>query len=406
MARFPFRRARLASLVAMPAVILLAALSGSASASVSGPASQSVITSPTCGQVVSGDVRLETDLVCADVSALIVGASKTTIDLNGHTISCHGQGAGGSCQCRDADPFDECMGPEPDIGIDVLPDLTRVRIEGEGTISGFDYGIRVTGGSRNEIEHLLITSPVPDTEADRGETAGVLVTGTTCELHPRSLSVVGNEISHHTTGIDGDDVGCVFVRDNLITWNSSITRCTNGIRYEHGVRNRIVGNTLTHNGFGYPCDGGMQLSTAGSTVEDNVAHRNDGQGIVVGGSGNEIAGNTSTNHSVYSGLRVTGDDNVVSRNLVTDTQGDAIPATAFSVVGQRNAITRNTSLRNGIGLYASGGLNVITLNTLLDNELFDAAGDDPTDLWNVNNVCETQTTPVPPPGVCNPGEGP
>ena len=395
-----FRQACVIAIVAGAASLALAVSAPSSSAA-------TVITSPTCGQTVSGHVRLATDLVCPDVSALIVASSKTTIDLNGHTISCHGPGAGGSCQCRDADPFDECLGPEPDVGIDVLPDLNRVRIKGEGTISGFDFGIRLVGGSRNKIEDLLITSPVPDQEADRGETAGIQVTGTTCEFHPRALSVVDNVIEHHTVGIDGDDVGCVVVRDNLITWNSSITRCTAGVRYEHGVRNTLLRNTLTHNGFGFgfSCDGGMLLSTAGSTVEDNVARQNDGEGIVVAGSLNEIVRNTSTEHAVFSGLRIMGDDNVVSRNLVTDTQGDSVPFSAFSVVGQRNAITRNTSLRNGVGLYASGGLNEIALNTLLDNELFDAAGDDPSDLWNPNNTCETQTSPVPPPGVCNPGEG-
>ena len=155
-------------------VIAIVTVTASFALAISAPSSSAatVITSPTCGQTVSGHVRLATDLVCPDVSALIVASSRTTIDLNGHSISCHGPGAGGSCQCRDADPFDECLGPEPDVGIDVLPDLNRVRIKGEGTISGFDFGIRLVGGSRNKIKDLLITSPVPDQEADRGETAG------------------------------------------------------------------------------------------------------------------------------------------------------------------------------------------------------------------------------------------
>jgi hypothetical protein len=404
MARYPFRRAPLASFVVAAAVLTLAfpVLGGAA---LDTGESAAVITSPTCGQTITADVRLETDLACADVTALIVGASKITIDLNGHSISCHGPGAGGSCQCRDADPFDECLGPEPDVGIDVLPGHDRVRIKGVGTISGFDFGVRLIGGSRNEIEDLLISSPVPDTEADRGETAGIHVSSTSCDGKTPTLSVVGNEISHHTTGIAGVDAGCTLVKRNLIVWNSSITRCATGISYEHGVRNTFVGNTLMHNGFGFLCDGGMVLSTAGSTIRRNVAARNDGDGIVVGGSLNEIVRNSSSEHSVFSGLRITGDDNTVSRNVVTDTPGDDIPRRAFSVVGQRNRVKRNMSLRNGIGLYATGGLNEIARNTLLESSLVDAAGEDPTDLWDPNNICETQTTPVPPPGVCNPGEG-
>ena len=402
MARYRFPRVGRASLVVV-AALAFSALTGVAPGT---DGSAAPIASPTCGQTIMDDVRLESDLICADVTALVVGASNTTIDLNGHSISCHGPGAGGSCQCRDADPFDECLGPEPDVGIDVLPGLERIRIKGEGTISGFDFGVRVVGGTKNEIRDLLITSPVPDREADRGETAGIHVSSTACDGKTPTLSVVRNEINHHTIGVDGVDAGCTDVRRNVITWNSSITKCTAGIRYEHGVQNAFIRNTLAHNGFGFICDGGMLLSTAGSTLKGNVAHQNDGDGIVVGGSLNDIVRNTSSEHSVFSSLRITGDDNTVSRNVVTDTPGDDVPASAFSVVGQRNRVRRNVSLRNGVGLYVSGGRNEIALNTLLESSLFDAAGDDPTDLWNPNNVCETQTTPVPPPGVCNPGEGP
>ena len=49
------------------------------------------ITSPTCPQTVSGSVRLETDLVCTDSTALIVGSNNTVIDLNGHQITCRGE---------------------------------------------------------------------------------------------------------------------------------------------------------------------------------------------------------------------------------------------------------------------------------------------------------------------------
>jgi hypothetical protein len=49
--------------------------------------------------------------------------------------------------------------------------------------------------------------------------------------------------------------------------------------------------------------------------------------------------------------------------------------------------------------------NDIVNNEMINNRQFDAFSDQAgVNTWNSNNGCHTQTTPEPPPGVCNPGE--
>ena len=48
---------------------------------------QPLAISPSCGQVITQNVILTSNLNCADSDGLIVGASDIVIDLNGHTIS-------------------------------------------------------------------------------------------------------------------------------------------------------------------------------------------------------------------------------------------------------------------------------------------------------------------------------
>ena len=51
------------------------------------PSSQPLAISPSCGQVITQNVILTSNLNCAESDGLIVGASDIVVDLNGHTIS-------------------------------------------------------------------------------------------------------------------------------------------------------------------------------------------------------------------------------------------------------------------------------------------------------------------------------
>ena len=51
------------------------------------PSTQPLALSPSCGQVITQNVVLTSNLNCAETDGLIVNAGDVVIDLNGHTIS-------------------------------------------------------------------------------------------------------------------------------------------------------------------------------------------------------------------------------------------------------------------------------------------------------------------------------
>ncbi len=51
------------------------------------PSTQPLAISPSCGQVITQNVILTSNLNCGDSDGLIVGASDIVVDFNGHTIS-------------------------------------------------------------------------------------------------------------------------------------------------------------------------------------------------------------------------------------------------------------------------------------------------------------------------------
>src|SRR5215212_10215644 len=51
------------------------------------PTAQPLAISPSCGQVITQNVILTSNLNCAETDGLIVNAGNIVVDLNGHTIS-------------------------------------------------------------------------------------------------------------------------------------------------------------------------------------------------------------------------------------------------------------------------------------------------------------------------------
>ena len=84
-----------------------------------------------CGMTVTTDVQLESDLTCPG-DGLIVGADGVTVDLNNHELSGSGVGCGICALERH---------------------FVAVR---DGTIDGFDSGVRSIGGSSNTFSDLVV----------------------------------------------------------------------------------------------------------------------------------------------------------------------------------------------------------------------------------------------------------
>jgi hypothetical protein len=289
------------------------------------PASTSIVSS-TCPQLVSGVVRLEVDLACADTDGLIVTADNTIIDLNGHRITCKGAGYLGSCQ-----------GGLDDDGVDT---------------DGFDNGVWIRSDSDNvKVKQLTITGPpAPMTGPTlRPLSFGILVAGPDCNggnIRLGGGSRTGNDISNHLTGIFLNPAACVYIGYNFVHDNSSTL---------------FVG------------DSGIDLTNAPNNhVRSNIVTRN--------GNGQAVTGFADAGVQLFGELTV---DCLLTENQVNQNMGHGIEAL------QRTAD------------------NYIVNNQMLFNTRVDAFSDQTSvNRWNENNRCQTQTTPEPPPGVCNPNEVP
>src|SRR5215469_4973602 len=90
-----------------------------------------------CGDVITANTRLGSDLVNCPDNGLVIGADNITLDLNGHVID------------GDGTPVPSCPPDTPcDIGVANWAGHSHVTIEG-GSIRQFDVGVSVAnlGGS-------------------------------------------------------------------------------------------------------------------------------------------------------------------------------------------------------------------------------------------------------------------
>jgi parallel beta-helix repeat protein len=318
-----------------------------------------------CGEVVATDLTLENDLVCINTDGLIVGRDNITIDLNGHTIECVAPD-GYLGQCTGAGPLGVILeDPDPEVGIDTNGH-SNVHVfgsglfdpDGSGRVNGFDVGVRVIGGAEINIQNLRIAAqqaavpagaPVPAPQS-----IGILVHEISCPFPMKSIVHIGggrsgeNNVNGYNLGLWLRDADCVSVGWNTFQNARSGLLESHGILLEDSSHNNLHENGTTSNGDRGQFDSGIGLvgpNTVGNTVTANRVIQNFGDGISVtrGASGNQI----DNNLMLFNGFELSG--------------------TVF--FDAADGPTRGNSAA-------------------------------PTNFWNFNNQCLTQTTPNPPPGVC------
>ena len=104
------------------------------------PSTQPLAISPSCGQVITQNVILTSNLNCAESDGLIVDAGNIVIDLNGHTIS--------------GPDVDSDTKTSSKTGI-VIPNVNNVVVQ-DGTIEGFQAGILMTGSQNVEVKGMVV----------------------------------------------------------------------------------------------------------------------------------------------------------------------------------------------------------------------------------------------------------
>jgi large repetitive protein len=329
-----------------------------------------------CGDVITKDTTLNSDLDCGGLSGafgLTIGADGVTLDLNGHTVSsaCEADCAataviddrGGYDGVRILDGTIRPNGVA--IGV-ALADADTSAVEAL-TIAGFPrpieqpgVGILLSNSHRNKLDSSTIAG---------GDPALLLSASDGNEI---SRSSVDGGIAHHVgDGIrlaDGSDnnriVDSVAAGDGpgiviLDSVGNTVTRSRVG-----GIVGGIVGrdahrNEISRNTFDETFLSGLVIDMTSS--DENVIERNEAQGE----------------------LRISGDRNRVEHNDVSG----AIGATIDVSGGQANLVRKNMAMGGFDGI----AVEFAATDTLVQGNLATQARDDGIDVDAPGTIIRVNT---------------
>jgi parallel beta-helix repeat protein len=276
---------------------------------------ESAIAGPVaCGETITADTTLESDLVDCPNNGIIIGADGITLDLNGHMID-------GDGMLVDPCPKNEAC----DVG--VLNDgHNGVTITG-GTVKEFAFGALVFSARRNVLSRLTTFEHV--------------FGGFTLVQVVRS-SVRGSTASRNA----GPDSGV-------------------GITLFESHNNRIVGNASFDN-----AELGIHLILSDHNyVGKNRVHDNPEDGIILQGDGNQIVGNRVVRNAITITIftnpkRAVG--NVVRRNHVRRAPRGGI---GIDPLTERTLVKRNHVFRSGgHGILIGNPTTIVTRNEARYND--------------------------------------
>lgn len=339
-----------------------------------------------CGDVITQDTRLDSDLLDCSGDGLLIGADDVTLDLAGHRLDGSGAGAGvrsaGRRRSRIRNGVIEGFG----LGVH-LDAVTHARLHGvvvrssgigiwltgsDSTIVGSTVSDNGTGielaGSRNEIVGSGVTTtrfsgpptyfPTPTGIRLRGASDTRVVRNTVSGYY-WSIALDRSTGSHVTRnelrlGEPLEPVGGVPLMgvyayqgsDNRLTRNR-VSGATYAL-YASEPRARIESNMTVHNRYGMIItDEAREMIVRGNYVADSLE-----DGIELGAPASLVERNVvlRNRRGIRTSVRATG--TVVLHNVAILNRTDGIDAGADSTV------TRNVANRNGeLGIRGTGAID-------------------------------------------------
>lgn len=202
-----------------------------------------------CGTTVLADLTLEHDLVCTG-TALVAGADGIRIDLDGHTITGSGTGAGV-----------------------LIAGRRGVWVVG-GHIENFTAGVQLNNSSGVVVKHMTFVGNGEGLDLQTGTRGTTIKENSFSNNRARGVMMragsVDNVVKENT--LAGNNVGVALngtigatVKENLISASRSA-----GVRVNVGAAgNRVVENTIDANPAGIDI-----VVTAGSWAIDNKFNEN------------------------------------------------------------------------------------------------------------------------------------
>jgi parallel beta-helix repeat protein len=341
---------------ALAALLLLAA-----------SASEAMAEHVQCGDVITQDTTLDSDLVDCPDDGLVIGADNVTLDLGGHTVDGDGVPTEHPLGCEAGianGPWSHC----PRSGGDSHHGVT-IR---NGQVREFFYGVHLLGTDRNAVRKLTVSATA----------VGIAVLESTNALVELNRAV-GNAAGYDATGIVLSEVSKSAIRKNDLSQNgayglhaegvldNTIERNTMGGNGNAGMhlhsarRNVVAGNWAIGNSTQ-----GIELSDGASDnlVVDNLASGNGSAGILVFDGvhrnrveRNRVLGNARGLADVYSGGIVVWDDAIVRHNLVSGNGRGIVVCCLDGTVVEQNRVSGNEV---GIAIEFSSG-NLIARNRVV-----------------------------------------
>lgn len=338
-------------------------LMGAATVATGGVASAAHVT---CGSVIIQSTTLDSDVGPCAAGGITVAADNVTLDLNGFRV------------------FGVPALPGDGVGVAVAG-RTGVLVT-NGTITDFDAGVAIIGGSANTVSGITARDNISTLAAgDFGD--GIAISDSSHNL------IIGN-IADHNGPFDGIGVfGATstgnLIEDNLVVDNniasSPTTNQDDGIRLEPGtngntVRNNVVrgsgldgiavfansvnnvveGNDVDGNGFHDKThrkgDGVRTFLGANDTlVQTNSVFDNAASGIRVDSQSNDILNNQTGGNDAAADVTVNGGDLVVVEGSVRavlvvngeTTEVDPGPAPAYDLFDTNPGNTCDANVWSG-----------------------------------------------------------
>jgi parallel beta-helix repeat protein len=335
-----------------------------------------------CGETITQDRTLDSDLQNCPGAGVVIGASGITLNLNGHTID--GTVPHGACGTL--------------YGVDNSAGHDDVTVK-DGTVKQFDDGIELIGASENRLSGLNVRGNNCD---------GVFIS----DGAHRNV-VVNNRVSRN-------DFRGIVVRDsnrNRIARNALSANDHAGVAVFRSLRTQIERNSVAGNGRsqGGRAEFGVELVTSSNSlirantvvrhsqagvvlfelskrnrIERNSVRRYGGDGIILIDRSNEnaITENTvamSSGSDTFGGIEIFDSSaNTLRRNTVADNGFGGIVIGAGSEEPARsraNVVAGNTACRN-----PDDGIRVGTdaVRTLIRRNLACQNGDDGIDVNQPN----------------------
>ena len=290
-------------------------------------------TQPKCGDTITADTRLDGDLVDCPNNGIVIGADDITLDLNGHRIDGDGTPAAG-CNPR-KEPCDNGVFNDGHDGVTVE----------RGSLRDFAIGVFVVG-ARNDR--------VLDVSSKQNEFFGFTFSNA-------ARGLIRDSSGSDNIAPEGDGMGVFGSHDLRIVDNTFRNNPGPGIHLADSPDNLLRGNRFSHS------SPGILMEADRNRVRRNRFDRNDG-GIIVSGRRNVIERNRLFRDGHGIGIEK-GRRNLVARNLVINPRGRGISlgldfGDGTSIGGVDNIVRRN-EVRGSAGdafLVNAGGHNLLKRN--------------------------------------------